>query len=169
MARRILKPKCSALCTITDLWKIHLSSSRHAAPPRAFTDHWKNARNRPGQATQQQRGGNAVANLEAAFRSASGDGFVSRCDRPAAGRCTEDQKFLYQVAAGSAEDSVAGDDRAANYATDARISQNCERCLHAALGWEASLADRDAEIFEAAGTATASATDASAAKTRTCR
>ncbi len=86
----------------------------------------RGSRERLGQAAHQQRGGNAVANLEAAFRSASGDDFVSRGDGPAAGCCTEDQKFLYQVAAGSAEDSVAGDDRAAHHATDARISQNCE-------------------------------------------
>ena len=37
----------------------------------------------------------------------------------------EDQEFLYQVAAGAAEDSVAGDDRAAHHAAAAGVSQDC--------------------------------------------
>src|SRR5207249_253635 len=45
MARRILKPKCSAFCTITHLSKIHRGSFGHLASQRAFTGHWKNARN----------------------------------------------------------------------------------------------------------------------------
>src|SRR5213592_350299 len=45
MERQILKPKCSAFCTITHLSKIHRGSFGHLASQRAFTGHWKNARN----------------------------------------------------------------------------------------------------------------------------
>src|ERR1039458_7316067 len=95
---------------------------------------------------------------------ASGDDSVSCHHGAATGGGAEDQEFLYEVAAGAAEDSVAGDDGVAYHAADADVSQDRERCLLAAVGWQAALADGDAEVSETAGAATATTATATANK-----
>ena len=73
--------------------------------------------------------------------------FLAVTARQQSGRA-EDQEFLYQVAAGAAENSAAGDDGVADHAAVAGISEDCARCFPAAAGWQAAFADGDSEIFK---------------------
>src|ERR1035437_8799311 len=108
----------------------------------------------PRQALVGQGSGHAVADVAIAVVGSSGDDPVS-CDHgAAAGGGAEDQEFLHQVAAGAAEDSVAGDDGTSHYAADADGSEDRERCVLAFGGWQAAFADGDFEVSEAAGAAT---------------
>src|SRR4029077_18225150 len=87
------------------------------------------------------------------------------CDHgAAAGGGAEDQKFLYEVAPGAAEDSVAGDDGTAYHAADGDVSEDRERCVLAVVGWQTAFADGDAEVSEAAGASTAASASPSASQ-----
>ncbi len=119
----------------------------------------------PRQAPDRQRGGDAVADLEAAVGGAAGDGSVSLRYGAAAGGGAKDQELLHQMAASAAEDSLAGDDGAAHHAANAGVSEDRARSVHAAARWQAALAHGNAEVSEAAG-ATTSATTSAAHETR---
>jgi tRNA nucleotidyltransferase (CCA-adding enzyme) len=84
----------------------------------------------------------------------------------AAGGTAEDQEFLHKMAPGATESSVAGDDGAPHHAADAGVSQDRERCVLAFVGWQAAVADRDAEISETVGTAASATSAASAGEAR---
>jgi len=72
-----------------------------------------------------QRGCHSRADLAIVVVSPSGDDFVFGDHGAATVGATEDQEFLHQMAAGAAEDSVAGDDGAAYYAANAGVSEDC--------------------------------------------
>src|ERR1035441_5387042 len=120
----------------------------------------------PRQAADRQGSGDALADVAIALVGPSRDGPVSRDHGTAAGGGAKDQEFLYQVAAGAAEDSVAGDDRTAHHAADAGVSEDRERCLLTSAGWQAAFANGDAEVSEAAGAATSTASAAPACQAR---
>src|ERR1019366_2364770 len=64
------------------------------------------------------------------------------------------------VVGASGDDSVSGDYGAAAGGG----SEDRERCVHAVVGWQAAFADGDAEVSEAAGSATSAASATSANK-----
>ena len=104
-----------------------IADMRKLIPRKDLVEAWRDLRGQrqgTGQAPHRQRSRHAFPHLEAALRGAPGDDSVPRGDRSPAGGHAEDQELLHQVAAGAAEDSVAGNDRAAHHAAAAGISQD---------------------------------------------
>src|SRR5207302_7144337 len=108
----------------------------------------------------------AIAHLETAIRRAPGDGLVPRRHRAPKSRGRENQEFLHEVASGAAKTSTARDDRTLDHAAVARVSENRRRSFHAAVGWQATLANGVDEVPETTRATAASTSATTAARTR---
>ncbi len=144
-----------------------IADMRKQIPRKDLVEAWRDLEDHAKELAKRLGGKEAATpsrSLETAFRSAAGDDSVPGHYRPAAGGKPEDQEFLHQVASGTAEDSVARDDRASYRAHVARVSQDRARCVPAVARRQAAFADGDVEISEAAGAATASTAASTAAQ-----